>query len=96
MDINRNIAERSLEWRDDHKLSFIWDTEIVIAYVNKTYKKWYILTDIHPNKIQDVNRWLGSYLKKLETSEEEEEADEQTSRQKVPKVQQRYRGEKSK
>ncbi len=70
LELNRIIAERSLEWRDETKLSFIWDEELVIAYVNTEYKKWYTITDICPDRERDVHAWLASYFKALEEAEE--------------------------
>ena len=70
-EINRIIAERSLEWRDDTKLSFLWDEELVIAYVNKEYKQWRIITDVVPDKSQVINKWLTSYFGSLEEEPEE-------------------------
>jgi hypothetical protein len=66
------IAESSLEWRDTDKVSFIWGSKLVIAYVNRDYKRWYVLTDLAPEDEQDVNKWFGSFVKALEESEEDE------------------------
>jgi len=87
VELKRQIADRSLEWRDTDKVSFIWGKELVIAYVNREYKKWYPLTDLTPEDIKDVNKWLGSYLQSLD----EEQDDEQETGQKVPAVRQRNR-----
>jgi hypothetical protein len=73
MSLRQSIAERSLEWRDTDKVSFIWGEELVLAYVNRDYKTWYALTDLAPEDIQDINKWLGSYLQTLEEEEEAEE-----------------------
>ena len=75
----RTIAQRSLEWRDTDKVSFIWDNELVIAYVNKDYNTWYALTDLSMKDIWDINEWLGTYLHTLEETEEDE-----TNKQTVP------------
>ena len=65
------IAERSLEWRDTDKVSFIWGKELVIAYVNKDYNTWYALTDLTTEDIWNINEWLGTYLQTLEEPEDE-------------------------
>lgn len=73
VELKRLIAERSLEWRDTDKVSFIWDKELVIAYVNREYKKWYFLTDLAPEEIKSVNKWLGSYLQSLDEEQDDEQ-----------------------
>lgn len=72
--LRRQIAERSLEWRDTDKVSFIWDKELVIAYVNRDYNTWYALTDLATEDIWNINEWLGTYLQTLEAVEEDEPA----------------------
>lgn len=69
--LRRIIAERSLEWKDTDKVSFLWGGEIVIAYVNRDYNKWYALTDLATEDIWDINQWLGTYLQTLEGTEDE-------------------------
>lgn len=70
--LRQRIAERSLEWRDTDKVSFIWDKELVIAYVNKDYNTWYALTNLTTEDTCDINEWLGIYLQTLEEVEEDE------------------------
>ena len=70
--LRRTLAERSLEWKDTDKVSFIWGGEVVIAYVNRDHKKWYALTDLATEDIRDINHWLGTYLQTLEGTEEDE------------------------
>lgn len=70
--LRQKIAERSLEWRDTDKVSFIWGKELVIAYVNKDYNTWYALTNLTTEDICDINEWLGTYLQTLEEVEEDE------------------------
>ena len=72
--MRQSIAERSLEWRDTDKVSFIWGDELVIAYVNRDYNTWYALTDLTTEDIWDINAWLGTYLQTLEAEEEDERA----------------------
>ena len=72
--MRQSIAERSLEWRDTDKVSFIWGDELVIAYVNRDYNTWYALTDLTNEDIWDINAWLGTYLQTLEAEEEDERA----------------------
>ena len=74
VELKRQIAERSLEWRDTDKVSFIWGDELVIAYVNRDYNTWYALTDLTVEDIWDINEWLGTYLQTLEAEEEDERA----------------------
>lgn len=69
--LRKIIAERSLEWKDTDKVSFIWGGELVIAYVNRDYKKWYVLTDLVPEDVQDINQWFGSFIHALEEFEDE-------------------------
>ncbi len=69
--LHQRIAERSLEWRDTDKISFIWGEELVIAYVNRDYNTWYALTDLTTEDIWDINAWLGTYLQTLEEPEDE-------------------------
>ncbi len=74
--LKRNLAERSLEWRDEDKVSFLWGEYLVIAYVNRDYKTWYALTDLAPEDIRDINMWLGSYLdQNLDDNDDDERAD---------------------
>jgi hypothetical protein len=70
--LRRTLAERSLEWKDTDKVSFIWGGEVVIAYVNRDHKKWYALTDLATEDIWNINQWLGTYLQTLEGTEEDE------------------------
>lgn len=70
--LRRSIAERSLEWKDTDKVAFIWGGELVVAYVNRDYNRWYALTDLATEDIQDINQWLGTYLKTLEEPGEDE------------------------
>ena len=72
VEIIHRVAEKSLEWRDTDKISFIWNNELVIAYVNKEYNLWYSLTDLSTEVIIDINNWLGTYLQTLEDLEENE------------------------
>jgi len=69
--LRQKMAERSLEWRDSDKISFIWDDQLVIAFINKDYNQWYALTDLETDDIKDINGWLGSYLQTLDEAEEE-------------------------
>ena len=73
LSLRKSIAAHSLEWRDTDKVSFIWGSELVIAYVNRDYKTWYALTDLTTEDIWDINSWLGTYLQTLEETEEREE-----------------------
>lgn len=70
--LRKIIAERSLEWKDTDRVTFIWGDSLVLAYVNKDYNRWYALTDLATEDIQDINQWLGTYLKTLEEPEEDE------------------------
>ena len=72
--MRQSIAERSLEWRDTDKISFIWGEELVIAYVNRDYNTWYALTDLTTEDIWDINEWLGTYLQTLEAEKEDEQS----------------------
>jgi len=88
VELKRQIAERSLEWRDADKVSFIWGEELVIAYVNRDYNTWYALTDLTIKDMRDINKWLGTYLQTLKEAEED---DAQETGQKVPPVRKRNR-----
>lgn len=64
--LKRIIAERSLEWRSSDKVSFLWGSELVIAYVNSDYRHLYFLTDLTAEDHQDISGWLGKHLQKLD------------------------------
>ncbi len=71
--LKRNIAERTVKWLASDKVSFLWDTEIVIAYVNTEYNKWYALTDHTVEDMLDISEWFGGYLQTLERKGDGEE-----------------------
>jgi hypothetical protein len=70
----KELAKRSIEWRDEDKVSFLWGDLIVLAYVRSDYKVWYPLTDVPIEHTLEINKWLGSYLQTLEVEQEDERA----------------------
>jgi hypothetical protein len=72
--LKRQIAERSLEWRDEDKVSFLWGDLLVLAYVREDYRVWYALTELPILEAIEINDWLGKHLQTLEATEEDEPA----------------------
>lgn len=71
------LAERSIQWQDVDKVSFLWDTELVLLYVDRENGTYRILTDLREEIQEDLFNWLNRAFTsgKFDTNDDEESWD---------------------
>lgn len=68
--ITEHIASTTLQWLDDDKLTFIWNTEIVLVHYRRENKTYRILTDHEEETLTAIPEWLDGAI---QTDSEEED-----------------------
>jgi hypothetical protein len=65
--IKKLIAQRSAEWLDEDKLSFLWGEDVIIAYVRPDFNSWYYIIPMAPETEKETDVWIRAYLQTLDT-----------------------------
>lgn len=73
------IAYRSLEWKDENKFTFLWNSELVIVYTSDKHTndtRGTIISHHEPEILEEILIWLSSNWKELPLKGKDEQEDE--------------------
>jgi hypothetical protein len=69
----REKAKRTLDWREEDKLVFIWNNQPVVVYYNRSYNHYKILTQHSQEELGQIHSWLsGVLMEELQREEGED------------------------
>lgn len=60
--LKQQIAARTLAWMDVDKLTFLWDYDLVIVYVDVDRGTKRVISDHDPEVLEEIYDWLGNEL----------------------------------
>jgi hypothetical protein len=60
--LKQQIATRTLAWMDVDKLTFLWDYDLVIVYVDVDRGTKRVISDHDPEVLEEIYDWLGNEL----------------------------------
>lgn len=59
--LKEQVALRTLAWADIDKITFLWDYDLVIVFVDREYNTGMgIITEHDPEVLEEIYTWLGS------------------------------------
>jgi hypothetical protein len=76
--MDERVAETTLQWLDNDKLSFLWNNELVLVHYDREYHFYRILTDHDEETLTAINNWLHGLKQRIEN--ENQSSPDQTDR----------------
>ena len=71
--LKRTIANKTLEWKDDNNLSFLWGSLAVFVYYDAHYNSYRILNNVGPEVTDEIDIWLSKVIDSRSIADEKEE-----------------------
>lgn len=70
------IASQTLDWKDNTKFIFIWDSQAVVVYYNSEHNRYRVLSEHSDEDLANIYGWLNKNITKFIEFKEESSGEE--------------------